>query len=192
MGVLAVTQRLNQVEVQEQLLVQSGLHTHVCGDMCVILCGVGVCLGRQLDAGVDVGVAEAAYLVQHHVIVAGIADNGDCGEVLGGAAEHGGTAYVDVLNGVLERAAGLGHRGLEGIEVYADHVDGLDAVLLELGHVAGVVATAQQTAVHTGVQSLDAASAYLREARDVADAGGLHAAVLKQLLCAARGDDFPS
>ena len=41
--------------------------------------------------------------------------------VLGRGAHHGGTADVDVLDGVLQRAARAGDRGLEGVEV--DHHD---------------------------------------------------------------------
>ena len=55
-----------------------------------------------------------------------------------------------------------------GIEVDADEVDRLDAVLLHRGDVLGVVAQGEQAAVDFGMQRLDPAVHHLGEAGDFA------------------------
>ena len=59
-------------------------------------------------------------------------------------------------------------------------------------HVGGQVAAREDASVHLGVQGLHAAVEDLGEARDLADADGLHAAALEEFLRAARGDDGPT
>ena len=66
---------------------------------------------------------------------------------------------------------GLRDRLLERVEVDADEVDRLDAVLLHRGDVLGVVALGEQAAVDLRVQRLDPAVHHLGEAGDLADVG---------------------
>lgn len=79
----------------------------------------------------------------------------------GRAAQHGRAADIDVFYGVFKAAIGLGDRRFEGVEIHHHHVDRFDAVLLHLGHVRGVVAHAEQAAVHLGVQGLHPAIEHL-------------------------------
>jgi hypothetical protein len=101
--------------------------------------------------------AGGLQLGQHGLVLVGGGDHAHVLPVLGGGAHHGGAADVDVLDGVGQRAAGLGHGGFKRVEVDHQQVDGLDAVFLQRGHVLGQVAAGQQAAVHHGVQGLDAA-----------------------------------
>ena len=152
---------------------------------------MGVGLGRELEAGLLFGVAAATDLVKHLRIVGRVADDRDVGPVLGSRAQHRRTADVDVLDGVLHLHVGPGDRLAERVEVHADHVDELDAVLAERLQVLGIVAAGQQAAVYFGMEGLDAAVADLREARHVADVDHLDAALPQQFHRAARGDDLP-
>ena len=61
-------------------------------------------------------------------IVGHAGDDGDVFKVLGGGADHGGAADVDVFDQMAEGDAGLGGGFLKGVEIDDDHVDGLDAV----------------------------------------------------------------
>ena len=192
MRILAVAQRLNLVEAQEELFGQAGLTAHVFGDMTVIEGRMGVGLGREAQTRLGECVAVGGDLVEDHRVVGGFADHGDALAVFRRRAEHRGSAYVDVLDGVCQSHVGLGHRGLERIEVDAYQIDQTYAVLLELSHVVVIVTTAQQGAVHLGVERLHAAAADLGESGDVADAGHLQTAVAEHLHCSAGGDDFPA
>ena len=55
-----------------------------------------------------------------------------------------------------------------------------------------VVAACQQTTMHLGVKGLNTAIANLGEARNIADADGLYAAILEEFLCASRSDNLPA
>ena len=84
--------------------------------------------------------------------------------ILGGGAQQGWAADVDLLDRLVpldvETADGL----LEGIEVDADEVDPLDPVRREVGHVLGHVGAGEDAAVHGRVQRDDAVAEHLREA----------------------------
>lgn len=54
------------------------------------------------------------------------------------------------------------------------------------------IPAAEDASVNLRMKGLDAAVADLRESGDLADAYGLHAALIEQFLCAACGDDFPT
>lgn len=47
--ILSVAERLNQIELQKQLLVEPRFFTHVRSDHRVVLGGMGICLGRELQ-----------------------------------------------------------------------------------------------------------------------------------------------
>ena len=102
-------------------------------------------------------------------IIGDAGDDGDVFEVLGGGADHGGAADVDVLDEMAEGDAGLGGGLLEGVEVDDDHVDGLDAVRGDGGLVFAIAADVEQAAVDLGVEGLDAAVEHLGKAGEVAD-----------------------
>jgi hypothetical protein len=110
--------------------------------------------------------------------------------VLGGRADHARPADVDVLDRLVERHARLAHRLLERVEVDADQVDRLDAVLAHGGHVLGVVAQGEQAAVDLRVQRLDAAVHHLREAGDVGDVGDRELVLAEKLRGPAGADQL--
>ncbi len=68
----------------------------------------------------------------------GIGDDGDGAVIFGGGADHRGAADVDVFDRLVKSAVGLGDGLLEGVEVDADEVDGLNVVLLHRGEVSGL------------------------------------------------------
>jgi hypothetical protein len=136
------------------------------------------------------GAAVGAHLGEDGIVVRGIGDDGDRLVVLGGGAQHRGAADVDVLDGVGERDVGLGDGLLELVEVHADEVDHLDAVGLGVGHVRGVVATAEQPAMHLGMERLHTPAHHLGEARVVLDVGHVDAGVGQDLGSSPGRDDL--
>jgi hypothetical protein len=72
-GVFAVAQRLHEVELEEKLLVQTRLRAHIGGDHRVVLGGMRIGFGRELQARGLFGIAAGANLVQNRVIVRGVA-----------------------------------------------------------------------------------------------------------------------
>ena len=65
--------------------------------------------------------------------------------------------------------AGLRNRRFERVEIHADQIDRRNAVRGHGRHVFWIVAHAEQSAVHFGVQRLDAPVHHLGKAGDVAD-----------------------
>ena len=123
-------------------------------------------------------------------VVGGVGDNRDGGVVLGGAAEHGRTADVDVLDGVFKRAIGLRDGGFEGVEVYDDEVDEFDAVLLGFIEMLMRIAAAEEAAMDLGVQGFHAAFHDLGEARVLADVRHRQAGIAEHLGRAARREQL--
>ena len=161
--------------------------TQVVGNHAVVGRSVLERLQGQIKA-LGVGQATALERVEDAAVVAGVDHDGNVFVVLGGAADHGRAADVDVLDGVRQGAAGLCYRSGEGVEIDYDHVDGLDAML---GHNGAVDVTAtQDAAVDFRVQGLDPAVHHFREAGVVSDFNGLDALLAEQLVGAAGGEDF--
>jgi hypothetical protein len=88
--------------------------------------------------------------------------------VLGGGADHGRAADVDILHRGVEVRA-LRHRFLEGIEIDVEQVDAADPVLVHRRFVRGRVAHAEEAAVHQGMQGLHPPVHHLGKAGDVGD-----------------------
>src|SRR5690606_24734622 len=98
------------------------------GNGAVINSGAGIGLGGQLLAQGEGHAAGFADGCQDFGVIGRIDDDGHIGMVLGGGADHGRAADVDILDDVvIGRARGDGF--LEGIEVDGDEVDGADFVL---------------------------------------------------------------
>ena len=100
---------------------------------------------------------------------------------------HRRAADVDVLDRILQRAAGFGDGRLERIQVDHEHIDGVDAVRGQCRTVLAQIAPRQQPAVDLRVQRLDAAVEHLGKAGVVGDLGDWQAAVGEQLRGAAGG-----
>jgi hypothetical protein len=79
---------------------------------------------------------------------------------------------------------------LKGVEVDADEVDGLDAMLAHGLDVLGVVAEGEQAAVDFGVQRLEAAVHHFGEAGDLAYIGDDQAVVAEEFGGAAGADQL--
>ena len=103
----------------------------VAGDRRLVARAVAERLLREVEPGGGVGAVLAVELLEQQRVVDGIHHHRDVAEVLGRRAQHRRPADVDVLDGVVEGRA-LRHLVLEGIEVHHHHVDGDDAVLLQL------------------------------------------------------------
>ena len=159
----------------------------VVGDHAVVGGGVLEGLEGQVEA-LRVGQAAGLQGLDDAGVIAGVDHDGDVLVVLGGAADHGRAADVDVLDGVRQGAARLGHGGGERVEVDRHQVDRGDAVL---GHHRAVqVATTEDAAVDLRVQGLHPAVHHFREAGVVGHFHGGDAVVLEQLVGAAGGEDF--
>ena len=139
------------------------------GDRRIIGGGAGKGLGRQLLAEIQRQRAEIhLQRIEHRGIVGGVGDDGDIGVVLGRGADHRRAADVDVLDD--RRVVGAGAADLlERVEVDDDEIDRLDAVIVHRLGVLGVVAHAEQAAMHRRVQRLDAAVHDLGKAGELGD-----------------------
>jgi hypothetical protein len=104
-----------------------------------------------------------AELFQHRGVVVRVDEHGDIGMVLGGRADHGLPADIDILDarGKIRAARG---RVLERIEVDDHHIDRTYPVRLQGFSVRGIAANREQPAVHRRMQGLDAAVHHLGEA----------------------------
>ena len=128
MRVLAVAESLNRVESKEKFLIKPGGLSHISCDMAVVEGCVGVGFCRELQACLAEGVAVCCNLLNNACIVRRVAHHGDIVEVFGCAAEHGGAAYVDVLNGIGHCDTLFCDGGFKRIQVHTNELDGLYAV----------------------------------------------------------------
>ena len=119
----------------------------------------------QLERGPTVGLD----LFRHNLVVTRIDNNGHALVIFCSTPQHGWTANVDVLNGILQRHIRFGHGGLEGVEVYHHQIDRLNAVLGGGGFVLGIAAQVKQPAVNFGVQRFHTTIHHLGKARVIAD-----------------------
>src|SRR5690606_6348301 len=122
-------------------------------------------------------------------VVGGVDDDGHIGVVLGGGADHGRAANVDILDDVVIGSA-RGDGLLEGVEIDRDEVDGADFVLCHRGGVGWVVPYRKKSAMHFGVEGLDAAIHHFGKAGEVGDLAHRQAGIADQLVGAAGGDQF--
>ena len=193
--VLAVAQVLHLVEGELQTL-GVALQRHVAGfvgdqrgevvgDRRVVTRGVGEGLHREREAGLVAELAGVGLeLFDDAAVVLGVGDDADAAllvaVVLGRGAHHGGAADVDVLDRVFQRAVGLGHGLLEGVEVHHHEVDATDVVGGNRVHVLGKIAAGEDAAVHLRMQGLDAAVEHLGEAGVLGDVGDRQAGLAQQ------------
>ena len=105
------------------------------------------------------------HLGEDPVVVRRIGHHRDARVVLRRGAHHRRPADVDVLDRLVERAAGPRDRLAERVEVDDDEVDRLDAGLLDRRHVLRQVAPREQAAVDLRVQRLHAARRASRGSR---------------------------
>jgi hypothetical protein len=109
------------------------------GDRRVVAGGVGERVARKRLARLDRERAAGRLQLGEHAVV-GLRLDDDRRErvVLRGRANHRRPADVDVLDDLGVGHAAPGGGALEGVEVDAHEIDGLDAVLRERGDVLGI------------------------------------------------------
>ncbi len=161
------------------------------GDGGIVGGGGGEGFLREAPLGfVREGAAGAFEFAGDGIVVGGGSDDGDVVKILGGRADHGGAADIDVLDQFFEGDSGLGRGFLEGVEIHDDHVDGGDAVLGDGGDVLGIFAAMEDAAVDFGMKRLDAAVEHFRESGEFGDVFDHDAGVAEELGGAAGGDEF--
>ncbi len=189
--VLAVAQQLAAASAQRQALGQfvAQLAGEPAGDRRVVGAGMGIGLGGQPAAQIQRGGAAVFRHLRHHRgVVLGPGDDGDEFVVLGGAADQGRPADIDVLDAGIEIGAAR-HRFLEGIEIDDQEVDRRDVVHRHGQLVLLVVAPRQQPAMDRRVQRLDATVHDLGEAGMVGDFGHRYVGLAQHLRRAAGRQD---
>ena len=90
--------------------------------------------------------------------------------VLGGTADHGRSANVDVFDAIVARRA-VSDRRHKRIEIDDEEIDRRDAVCAGGLVVLGVAANGEQPAVNARMQGLDAPVHHFRKARQLGDVG---------------------
>jgi hypothetical protein len=113
-------------------------------------------LGGQLTTRRRRQLPFLAELLEYRAVAIRGADRGDVDEVLGGGTQHGRSADVDHLDGVFLADVLLARDGRERIEVDADEIERLDAVLLECREIVLRIAPGEDGRVDARVQRLDA------------------------------------
>ncbi len=124
------------------------------------------------------------------LIVSWGSDDGDIVKILGGGADHGWSADVDVLDQLFKSHAWLGGSLLERVEIHHDHVDRLDAVLGDGTDVRRNLAAMQNASMNFRMQRLDPAVEHFREAGEFGDVFNGDAGIAQQLGRASGGDEF--
>ena len=129
--------------------------------------------GRNGAFGLDFG--------QHGTVIGGINNHGHRLMILRRRTDHRRTADVDVFNGVLKRAVGLGDRLFERIKIHADDVDRVNGMSLKRSHVFRDGTTGENAGMNLGIERLNATVQHLRETRIVGDFLAGHAFLHQQL-----------
>lgn len=163
----------------------------VVGDGGIVLRSAEKYFHGQFFAQRQGGVAAVfRHLLQHARVVLGIGDDGDAGVIFRGAAQHRGTADVDVFDGFFQCHAFALDGLLEGIEIDDDEVDGGNGMLLGLGLVLGIVAFLQETAVDFRVKGFHAAFKKFRRAGVIRDVDHRQTRLAQGLGGTAGGEKF--
>ena len=111
-------------------------------------------------------------------------------KILGGGADHGRSADVDVLDEFFEVYARFGGSFFEGVEIHYHHVDGLNAMFGHRARCAGIFAAMQNTAMDFRVQRFDTAIEHFGEAGEVGDVFDFDSGVAQELGGSASGDEL--
>ncbi len=144
-----------------------------------------ICFRRKAPAQVQRNAARFD-LRERCIHIRAIGANRDEVRILGRRTQHGRTAYVDVLDTVIEARARL-HGCLERIKIDPDQIDRLDAVIGCIFRMRGKVAAIEQTAMHLGMQRLHAAIHHLWKVCQVRHVAHLETCFLQRLRRTAGG-----
>ena len=131
-----------------------------------------------------------AELVEQNGIVHRVYDDANVFIVLCGCAHHRRTADVDVLDGVIEGARGIGHGLAKWIEIDDHQIDGRYVVRGQRCHMLDRIATRKNAAVNLRMQCLDATVQHLGKPGVGTDVGDRQSRLLQGLGRAARREQF--
>ena len=135
------------------------------GDGGVVARRVGEGLeGEALAGAIGQPPVALAQLLEHRVVALGRDHHRREVVVLGRGPDQRGPADVDVLDHLAGLHPALGRHPLEGVEVHAHQVDGLDLVLVQRVHVLLARAHREEPGVDARVKRLDPAVEDLGEA----------------------------
>ncbi len=140
--------------------------SEIIGDRTIVLRSMRKHFFRQRETG---GICNVAILtfhfVEHAAIIGWIANDHNILVILCGRTQHCGTANVDILNCIFQRALILCHRLLERIQIHHYHVDGRDRVFFQHCHMFWKITPRQNPAMHFWMQRFHAAIEHFRKAR---------------------------
>ena len=129
-------------------------------------------------------------LVEQRGIIGRIDDYADVRMILCRGAHQGRSADVNILDGIVERAARSGHGLSKRIEIDHHQIDRWNRVLGERGHVLEGIAASENRAMDSGVQGLDATVEHLRESGVVGDFGDRQPGIHQRFRSAPGGDEL--
>ena len=173
------------------LCMRKARSTHPARDRSVVFSGACKdCLrtcAAQCHSG---GAGVRAHLGDDAWVLPAVSHHRHALEVLCSTSQHRWPANINILDGLMLRNAGLVNRRFEWIQIDADKIDRHDAVRGQGRHVFWIVAHAEQSAVHFGVQGLDAPVHHLWKSSDAFDGQYGNARLGKRRGSAASGNDF--
>ena len=136
------------------------------------------------------GAGIGAHLGNDSWVLRTVSDDRHALKILCRTPQHRWSANINVLNSVMLCNAGLGDRCFKRVEIDADQIDRHNAVRVHGRYVFRVVAYAEQSAVHFGVQRLDAPIHHFWKSSDAFDGQHGNPSLGKGRRSATSGNDF--
>ncbi len=141
---------------------------------------MGIGLGGQSPPRCGAGAAMLGDIPDHAGVIIGIGDNGDEIMILGGGADHGRAADIDILHQIITAGIRPRQGGGKGVEVDNHQINRADPASLHISAVAGIVTAGQNPAMDRRMQGLDAAIHHLGGTRDIRNRGHVNALIRQQ------------
>ena len=141
----------------------------------------------EFDRG---GACMLRHFAQNFRVIARIADHGDRLVVLRRAAQHGGSADIDVFDRFPSRHAVAGNCLFESVKIHHDEINGGDTVRGGLRDVLRKITTKEQTAVDQGMQCLHPPVEHLGKSGVCGNVGHGKAGLAQRRRRAAGGQNF--
>ena len=194
MRILAIAQCLDQPAAESTVVRRhfAQLAREPVGDRRVIGRGARVGLGGEPAAERKRRhSAVPGELVEHQRVVARLDHDGNVGVILGGGADHGRAADIDILDAIVEaRAARDGL--LERIKVDHQQIDRVDVMGAHRFGMRGISPDGEEPAVHGRMQRLDAAVHHLRIAGQLGNVAHRESGIAKRFARATSRNEFDS
>ena len=112
--------------------------------------------------------------------------------VLRRAAQHRGSANVNVLNRIVQAHAWAGHRLFKGVKIHHHQIKRLYSMFFEKFPVFGNFTTSQKPHVYMRMESADAAIHDFGKTRDLAHLRDFQTVFAQKLRSAPSGNNFTS